>query len=491
MAMHNQRFFSYLSLFTFFMLILVAGANYFVMFVGWEGIGVVSYLLINFWFTRIQANKSAILALTMNRVGAWRSRISPLCPKLSNSGDTLKLLIPSYIWKNISGQNNYLGTVTSQQISENEMGYRGSKSKIFKNYNIFVKEQRVDGSYCNNPKSLDLQLRYTLKGFERNYQVKILSKQLNIKNFSSSAYAQVQNTKLNPWFVTGFCDAEASFIISIYKDNRIKKRTHWIVKPSFQISLHSRDINLLLQLQTFFGSGIIVKKNNRNEISLRVNSVQDLTNLIIPHFLNYPLLSQKAADFYFFKQIVNLIFSHLHLKEEGLQQILNIRAAMNLGLSDLQKSQFINSNPVPRQIINSTDTPNPNWIAGFSSGEGCFLVTITKSNRNKIGEVTQLTFKVSQHNRDIKLLELIAKSLNCGAIYSHSKNASVFKVAKFEDINNKIIPFFKAYPIQGIKQLDYQDFCKIATLIGEGEHLNHQGLCNIKLIKDRMNTKRK
>ena len=66
---HNQRFFSYLSLFTFFMLLLVSGANYFVMFVGWEGIGIVSYLLINFWFTRIQANKSAILALTMNRVG--------------------------------------------------------------------------------------------------------------------------------------------------------------------------------------------------------------------------------------------------------------------------------------------------------------------------------------------------------------------------------------------------------------------------------------
>jgi len=66
---HNQRFFSYLSLFTFFMLILVSGANFFVMFVGWEGIGIVSYLLINFWFTRIQANKAAILALTMNRIG--------------------------------------------------------------------------------------------------------------------------------------------------------------------------------------------------------------------------------------------------------------------------------------------------------------------------------------------------------------------------------------------------------------------------------------
>lgn len=66
---HNQRFFSYLSLFTFFMLFLVSAGNYLVMFVGWEGIGVVSYLLINFYFTRVQSNKAAILALTMNRVG--------------------------------------------------------------------------------------------------------------------------------------------------------------------------------------------------------------------------------------------------------------------------------------------------------------------------------------------------------------------------------------------------------------------------------------
>ena len=66
---HNQRFFSYLSAFTFGMLVLISGGNYFVMFVGWEAIGVVSYLLINFYFTRIQANKAAILAFTVNRQG--------------------------------------------------------------------------------------------------------------------------------------------------------------------------------------------------------------------------------------------------------------------------------------------------------------------------------------------------------------------------------------------------------------------------------------
>ena len=66
---HLPRFMSYLSLFTFFMLILVTANNFLQMFVGWEGVGVSSYLLINFWFTRIQANKSAIKAMLVNRIG--------------------------------------------------------------------------------------------------------------------------------------------------------------------------------------------------------------------------------------------------------------------------------------------------------------------------------------------------------------------------------------------------------------------------------------
>jgi NADH-ubiquinone oxidoreductase chain 5 len=66
---HLPRFMSYLSLFTFFMLILVTADNFLQMFVGWEGVGLCSYLLINFWFTRIQANKAAIKAMIMNRIG--------------------------------------------------------------------------------------------------------------------------------------------------------------------------------------------------------------------------------------------------------------------------------------------------------------------------------------------------------------------------------------------------------------------------------------
>jgi NADH-ubiquinone oxidoreductase chain 5 len=66
---HIARFMSYLSIFTFFMLMLVTGDNFIQLFLGWEGVGLASYLLINFWFTRLQANKAAIKAMLVNRVG--------------------------------------------------------------------------------------------------------------------------------------------------------------------------------------------------------------------------------------------------------------------------------------------------------------------------------------------------------------------------------------------------------------------------------------
>jgi NADH-quinone oxidoreductase subunit L len=63
------RFFSYLNLFMFFMLTLVLGSNYLVMFIGWEGVGLASYLLIGFWFTRDSAASAGKKAFIVNRIG--------------------------------------------------------------------------------------------------------------------------------------------------------------------------------------------------------------------------------------------------------------------------------------------------------------------------------------------------------------------------------------------------------------------------------------
>jgi NADH-quinone oxidoreductase subunit L len=66
---HYGRYFSYLNLFVFSMLLLVMGANYVVMFIGWEGVGLCSYLLIGYWFKNTEYNKAANKAFIMNRIG--------------------------------------------------------------------------------------------------------------------------------------------------------------------------------------------------------------------------------------------------------------------------------------------------------------------------------------------------------------------------------------------------------------------------------------
>ena len=66
---HLAKFMSYISLFTFFMLMLVTSNNFLQLFFGWEGVGLCSFLLISFWHTRVQANKAAIKAMVVNRIG--------------------------------------------------------------------------------------------------------------------------------------------------------------------------------------------------------------------------------------------------------------------------------------------------------------------------------------------------------------------------------------------------------------------------------------
>jgi hypothetical protein len=274
--------------------------------------------------------------------------------------------------------------VTSYKMNENEIGYRGSKSDIIQNphkIEFSVKEQRVDGSWFLKKINIAVpfrNLRCTLMDFERNYQIKILSKQLN-KLF----YSTVNNIKLNPWFVTGFIDAEGCFCSTIYKNKKLK--TGWRVLSYFEIGLNQKDNLLLYQLQDFFGGiGSIRLDKKSNALKYSVADIKDLNNIIIPHFKKYPLLTQKAADFILFEQIVNLMIKHAHLTVNGIQQIINTKANMNLGISDLIKSEFNIINPVQRPIINTTSIFDPYWVSGFVSGDGNFDAGIRPST-NKIG----------------------------------------------------------------------------------------------------------
>ena len=133
--------------------------------------------------------------------------------KSSNFGNTLKLMIPSNICKNICGWSNYSWMVISHKMTEREIGNRGSKSN-----NKFI-WKRATSKWWLMWSNIS-HLRCTLMGFERNYQVKIPSNQLNKKQYSARPPRRLFGTTFNispenPWFITGLMDAESSFQIRV------------------------------------------------------------------------------------------------------------------------------------------------------------------------------------------------------------------------------------------------------------------------------------
>jgi hypothetical protein len=87
----------------------------------------------------------------------------------------------------------------------------------------------------------------------------------------------------------------------------------------------------------------------------------------------------------FFKQAANLYFDKCHFQREGLNHIVNLKASMNLGLSDYLKSEFNEFTIYDRPYIKTKNIPDPNWISGFVSGDGSFDINLPKDVTYKLG----------------------------------------------------------------------------------------------------------
>ena len=428
-------------------------------------------------------------------------RNTQLWVKLSNSGDTLKFMIPNYIRKVIWGWSNYSGKVISHKMSENKIGYRGSKSVFISNT---VKEQRVDGSwFLNKQASLNIfrNLRCTLMDFESRYQIKILSKQLN-KHYFSTLTNNINNN-INPWFLTGFIDAEGSFQISIRQDKKYK--TNWRTSVTFQIKLHVKDISLLNNIKNSLGIGTITL-HNKNTANFNIYSINEI-QVLVNHCVKYPLITAKYSDFLLFKQAFEIIKKGEHLTEKGLLEIVSIKSVINLGLSDKLKAVFTNLPSVSRPVLKINGIPNPFWVAGFISGDGSFYFSIREkispnSITGNIWRTVSLIFGVTLHIRDKEVIQALAsyftslkindsKNLTIKPYSIFMTNTSVsLYIRRFSDIVNIIIPFFDKYFILGVKRLDFADFKKVVEIVKNKGHLTSTGFESIKKINSTINLRR-
>jgi len=179
-------------------------------------------------------------------------------------------------------------------------------------------------------------------------------------------------------------------------------------------------------------------RGKNNIYRYMVRKPQEL-RVIVEHFDKYPLITQKLANFKLFKKAVEILCRKEHLTSEGLRRLVAIKASMNLGLSEELKAAFPDIVPVPRPLVDCQDIKNPNWLSGFASAEGCFLIKL-KQNKLNDGYFVTLRFQLTQHAKDEQLLRSLEAYLSCGRYENQKGEWGNFVCTKFADIDAKIIP---------------------------------------------------
>lgn len=304
-----------------------------------------------------------------------------------------------------------------------------------------------------------------------------------------------KSNNMNPNWITGFCDAKSSFSIRVGKDESRFKSLR--IAPIFSIELHEKDYDLLKEIFYFFKVGTIIKRvRNGNPATIySVQSISALKDVIIPHFNQYNLLTQKKEDFRLFSLVVDILYDNKHKNEEGLNKILSYKASMGKGLPKTLLDIFPNIEPSIRNLIFPIKCLDPFWVAGFVDGEGCFYVKTSKIKQGtSIAYKVNVYFYISQHKRDIALLENLVAYFNCGLVETVKTRPtqSSYVVYKFDDILTKIIPFFDTYSLKGKKLLDFYDLKKIASITGKNNKYDENSdlLKGIVKIKKNMNRNR-
>ena len=132
------------------------------------------------------------------------------------------------------------------------------------------------------------------------------------------------------------------------------------------------------------------------------------------------------------------------------------------------------------------------YIAGFVDGEGSFHVAVQKTLNVKLGWQVIPEFHVSQNQSRTAVLEMIQSVLGCGYIKPNHRMrtndlTNVYVVRNHHDMLNKVVPFFRRYPLVSSKNEDFKKFAEIVEMMHQGNHLNREGLKKIFTMAFSMN----
>jgi hypothetical protein len=156
---------------------------------------------------------------------------------------------------------------------------------------------------------------------------------------SKTRAAYEERVPLDPWFVSGLTEGEGCFCIALAL--RGKLRTGLEIRPSFSLSLNEKDLELLRDLQAFFGCGWIRESKTDRTYKYEARAVADLLDPIIPHFERHPLRGSKANSFAAFADVCQMIEQGDHLRRDGVRRIIDIAYGMNLGKRRLTRDDLL------------------------------------------------------------------------------------------------------------------------------------------------------
>ncbi|CAF3531479.1 unnamed protein product [Fusarium graminearum] len=131
-------------------------------------------------------------------------------------------------------------------------------------------------------------------------------------------------------------------------------------------------------------------------------------------------------------------------------------------------------------------TLNPNYVTGFTDGEGCFFVGINQDVKFKTGYRVKATFQIGLHEKDLALLEQIRLFFGVGKVTKLGAESVQYRVSGLDDLNT-IIYHFDNYPLLTRKHSDYIFFKEVINLMKQGKHLTLEGLNRIVSIKSTLN----
>jgi len=132
-------------------------------------------------------------------------------------------------------------------------------------------------------------------------------------------------------------------------------------------------------------------------------------------------------------------------------------------------------------------TLDPNWIAGFVDGEGCFHVSINSHKEMTAGFQVLPEFTVVQHVRDVEILIALRSYFQCGVVRVNHGDRMAFRVRSLNHLTKIIIPFFECYPLRTKKRIEFEKFGHILEMMGNKHHLTKDGINQIGLIASSMN----